>query len=404
MKTLETTSKTTPSDAMPSRLPPATGITLIGHPASRRVNLFRAAAGDRIPIEVVSYPEWIRDGGAAVTRPQRVVRIESPSECLGTFHAILRAGIAPMEARRRIPLSESEIADLTPGKGEILHPLQWFLGLRELMGNLEAAWEPHQPRWMTAPSAVTRMFDKRATLAAWASSRLPLPKQYPEFKTYSQLREAVGSPHARLFVKLRYGYSAMGAVALEWRGPLIRAITTVDVAWSNGRPRLFVSKKPRVLTREFEIAWLIDTLGMEEILVENWLPKACWNRRNFDLRVITTRGRVTHLVGRASFSPFTNLNLDAQRIPGPLVVEHLGEHWERAKALCEQASREFPDALAMGIDLLVKPSGQDFVLLEANAFGDYLPGLTASGKSTYEMQIQCLRAEQDFRPTPKGLP
>ena len=77
---------------------------------------------------------------------------------------------------------------------------------------------------------------------------------------------------------------------------------------------MFLSKKPRVLQREFEVAWLVDTLGLERIVVEDWLPKARWQGKPFDLRLVMINGGVAHVVGRANHSPFTNLNLDAQRI------------------------------------------------------------------------------------------
>ncbi len=41
----------------------------------------------------------------------------------------------------------------------------------------------------------------------------------------------------------------------------------------------------------------------------------------------------------------------------------------------------------LGIDLLIKPNKREFALLEANAFGDYLPRLTHNGHSTYEAEL-----------------
>ena len=240
---------------------------------------------------------------------------------------------------------------------------------------------------MSHPDAIITTFDKSDCLERWASAGLPVPKRHHGIRSYAQLRRENTDRHARIFIKLRYGYSAMGAVALEWRDDLVRAITTMDVEWANGRPRLFVTKRPRVITREFEIAWLIDTLAMEEIVVEDWLPKARWKSMPYDLRLVMIDGQVCHAVGRASHSPFTNLNLDATRIPQDSIERHLGESWTHCKTLCEQAAAQIPEAGYLGLDVLVRPGGRQYALLEANAFGDYLPGLLYRGQSTYASEL-----------------
>src|SRR6202008_2992573 len=97
------------------------------------------------------------------------------------------------------------------------------------------------------PDAVATTFDKIACLELWEDAGLPTPRRYSEVSNYGRLREAIERPHARVFVKLRYGYSAMGALAIEWRPGRVRAITTVETTGANDCPRFFVSKKPRVL-------------------------------------------------------------------------------------------------------------------------------------------------------------
>lgn len=382
---------------MPSELVAAPAkVVVLGVPGSRRTAAILDAArrsGDVEP-DVVSYPELLSRGGF-VPPAGSVVRIDSPGGCPETAKRILAAGIAPMEARSRVPIREQAIAELPCGRGEILHPLQWYLGFRRVLEELDERWSPRGVRWMSSPRAVAIAFDKLACLEGWAAAGLPVPERPSSASTYAGVRESVRDRHARLFVKLRYGYSAIGAVALEWRAGLVRAVTTVEVAWSQGRPRLFVTKRPRVITREFEIAWLIDTLGMEEILVERWLPKARWRGRPFDLRLVAIGGRVRHVVGRAGTSPFTNLNLDARRVAESDVVRHLGEGWPAVRAAAERAAGFLPDACSLGLDVLVRPCRRRFAVLEANAFGDYLPGLTHEGLSTYEAEFRDLKDRQE---------
>lgn len=365
-------------------------VVVVGPPQSRRIAAIRDAAhrAGGLDLTVIAYPDALGDRYAPPAGS--VVRLESPSECDATLRAFLKAGIVPMEASGRTPVGVRAIEELASDRGAILHPLQWYLGFRRELEALEGRWHECGVRWMSAPRAVAFAFDKLACLDRWSAAGLPVPPRPSGASTYGDLRRDIAADHARLIIKLRYGYSAMGAVALEWRGSLVRAITTVEVVWSDGRPRLFVSKRPRVLRREFEIAWLIDTLGMEGILVEEWLPKARWNGRPFDLRLVTIGGAVRHVVGRAGSSPFTNLNLDAVRIPRDAVLETIGDAWPEVRRTAEQAAATIPDAGMLGLDVLVRPCRKRFALLEANAFGDYLPGLTHCGLSTYEAQFRNL--------------
>ena len=112
------------------------------------------------------------------------------------------------------------------------------------------------------------------------------------------------------------------------------------------------------------------------------------NGRPFDLRVVTIGGRAHHVVGRAHSSPFTNLNLDAERLSRECVAELLGDAWPEALNLAEQAAAALPGAYVLGVDLVVRPCRKRFAILEANAFGDYLPRLEFNGESTYDAALR----------------
>jgi hypothetical protein len=366
-------------------------ITVVGNPDSRRVRGF-AADAQRLgwTVRSHSYADLARRSYSPP--PSGIVRLESPAECDATFRLMLRAGIEPMEAEDRRTLSRRQIDELPLDRGEIVAPRQWYLGFREVMRTLAARWEGATITWMSTPASLAMTFDKIACLKCWENAGLPTAKRYDGVAIYEYLRKVVNRRHARLFIKLRYGYSAMGAVALEWRDDRVRAITTVETSCGVGGERLFVSKKPRVLQDEAEIASLIDRLGVEGIVVEEWLPKARWKGRPFDLRVVVVRGVAYHVVGRASSSPFTNLNLDAARIPQEDLVELLGASWGDVETLCSDSARQLSEAGMLGIDLLVRPGCREFALLEANGFGDYLPGLTVRGMSTWEVQLRQISA------------
>jgi len=375
-----------PSDRGPSLLE----LLVIGPSNSRRVaDVVEAARPCGFSaILVKSYLDLLQND--VVLSPGTVVRLESPGGCPATTKALLKAGIAPLEALRRVPISEAEIDQLTCERGEMLHPRQWFLGWRKILTDLSVRWGNQDIEWMSTPERILTAFDKAACLENWSDAGLPIPRQYRDVSTYSELRRQIPERHARVFVKLRYGYSAMGAVALEWRDHRVRAITTVESVWTQGRPRLFLTKRPRQLQREFEIAWLIDTLGMEQIIVEDWLPKARWKGLPYDLRVVMINSRISHVVGRANASPFTNLNLDARRMSREIVEQEIGSQWGELNVLCERATRSLPGTGMLGLDVLPRPGCRKFALLEANAFGDFLPRLQHGGLTTYEAELQSM--------------
>jgi glutathione synthase/RimK-type ligase-like ATP-grasp enzyme len=364
-------------------------LTLVGVPATKRVRAFADAARRQGWRRVELLP-YLRALAADCPPPAAgsVVRIESPSECTATGRAILKAGAAALEAAGGAPLSAREIDGLGGARGEILPLKQWFYGFREILSRWEASWGRERVRWMSRPAAIATAFDKLECLERWSAASIPVARRFPGIATYDRLRAEIDERHARIFVKPRYGYSAVGAVALEWRGAAVRAITTVEAFWESGRPRLFVSKRPQVLTSEFEIARLIDALGADDLIVEAWLPKARWHGRPFDVRVVVIGGRARHVVGRANASPFTNLNLDARRMPSETIADRLGASWNSLKLLAEEAADHLPGAGVLGMDVLVRPDRCSFAVLEANAFGDYLPGLLDEGETTYEAQLR----------------
>ncbi len=99
--------------------------------------------------------------------------------------------------------------------------------------------------------------------------------------------------------------------------------------------------------------------------------------------MIVFQGRVQHIVGRATSGPFTNLNLDAVRMSREDIQTVLGTEWSQLEALATQAAEQFPQCAMLGLDILIHADRRRDYLLEANACGDYLPGLLHRGETTY---------------------
>jgi hypothetical protein len=147
-------------------------------------------------------------------------------------------------------------------------------------------------------------------------------------------------------------------------------------------------------TERGAIAALVDALALQGAYAERWVPKppvpgdrgAC-----YDFRVVASGGKARQRIARISRSPLTNLHLGNGRSRphwlGSSEIEALEEAVERAAAA-------FPGSRSIGFDVCLL--GREAFILEANAFGDLLPGLrhpdAADGLTTYEDQARLVSA------------
>ena len=197
---------------------------------------------------------------------------------------------------------------------------------------------------------------------------------------------------SRVFVKLAHGSSASGVVAYQVSGNRHQAMTTVEVVQSAGEARLYNNRRVRVYRDRHEIAALIDALCCHRVHVEQWVPKAGFEGRTFDLRVVVIGGAAQHVVVRLSRHAMTNLHLSGGRTRGRLPLESLEgrltpEAWAAARQTCEQAMTLFPRSLYAGIDLLIASGYRRHAIAEINAFGDLLFNVWHEGKDTYAAEI-----------------
>jgi hypothetical protein len=192
----------------------------------------------------------------------------------------------------------------------------------------------------------------------------------------------------RVFVKLRYGSSASGVVALECSRGRVQAATSVELVRQTGQVKLFNSLRVRRYQDERDVATIVDELGRHELHVERWLPKAGFQGRTCDLRIVVIAGRVRHKVLRTSRGPLTNLHLANRRGDVAAFLDAVpSEHREAAWNSCAAVAAAFPRNLYIGIDLLFQPSLARHAVLEVNAFCDLLPGVIDNGADTYAADL-----------------
>jgi len=395
---------------------------LIGTPGDRRVVLFQEAlARLGLPAaHLVSYQSLIE---GAVTlpdliTPETIVRIESPGKSVEMEHLLLTLGAnePDPEGERYERLSSSTLAALPYEKGRLLASRQWYLGFSALMRRL-AAWIPAQ-QTMNRPDDILLMFDKRRCHALLEQHGISVPPALPPVYSYDELMAALRERGwSRVFLKLAHGSSASGTIAYRYSGTRHQAFTTVELVETagaglaparknagltpaRGTPglapasatptreiRLYNTRRIRKLESQREIAQVVDALCRQRVHVEQWIPKAGYDNRVFDLRVVVIGGQAMHTVARLSHSPMTNLHLLNERGDLPAILERIGpEPWLAAQHTCEQAANLF-ESLYSGIDLLFTTDYRHHAILEMNAFGDLLPGLLYHDQDTYSAEI-----------------
>lgn len=374
---------------------------VLGNPDNRRTTLFQSALRefDRPAAHVVSYLDVLRgniDLSEALTQytdEPCVLRIESPGE----DHDVERRLIARGAVEGGI--SRTAALRLRNQRGRVRHPRQWFAGFSSLLGDVERAIQNNPDLSVqNHPRAIRMLFDKPQCHKFLADRGVNVPPSLPDITSYDALRESMQSAGwSRVFVKLAWGSSSSGVVAFSTVGTRPLAITSLELVRRRGEACFYNNLQLSRYDRERDLRAIFDFLGHEGMHVEQWLPKAMQGDRCFDLRVVTFAGKACHTVVRTSRTPLTNLHLGNRRGDLSHLRQTAGARWDTVAQLCEEASREFPDALYVGWDVLVTPGFRKAFILEGNAFGDLLPNLMHAGLTTYAQGITAVLRDEGQR-------
>jgi hypothetical protein len=391
---------------------------LIANPETRRVQLFQQAL-ERCgvpPAQSISYADLLanRCDLAEFDSPDTIFRFDAPERSFEVDRGFIAAGAELEPDGRHQRISASAAAQLPEDLGRIWYQHQWYLGWRQCL----KTWTANlQGRILNHPDDIIIMFDKVRCQQILAAAGIPVPPilSIDPHNPQSKIRlvcSTVGEPEQfahpqnpkskiaqlmddrninRVFIKLAHGSSASGVVAYDRRNGFERAITTVERVVEGGELRFYNSRLIRQYRDKDAIADIINFLGAELVQVETWLPKARLEGREFDVRVVVIGGKARQSVIRVGNSPMTNLHLGNDRreivnLPRGL----LPEVWAEMLATCERAAACFPHTFYCGIDLLIAPNLKDHYIIEMNAFGDLLQGITWEGEDTYTTEVKML--------------
>lgn len=359
---------------------------LLGAPINRRVRFFQEAlhATGQPEAIVVPWEEWL--AGTSLTPYQTscdLLRIESPERSLAFYRACLAEGASLMGDETGETISPTEARQLAPDGSGIRYHRQCYLGYCQLLQRIHTEWTPSPVS--PHPHDIAVMSDKAQCHALFEDAQLPIP-QALFVDSLEELHETMlKSGRHKVFIKLRHGSSAAGVCAYAFDGNQRRLLTSLVKT----KERVVSSLRMREYTHPYDIKQVLGWVFAEGAHTEEWLPKDHIDGREFDLRIVVINQRACHIVPRVSVEgrPMTNLHFGNERGELQSVQAlYTDAVWQRALDIAERAASLFPRTSSVGIDVMLTPTHGP-VLIEANAFGDLLPGITWQGLSTYEAHI-----------------
>lgn len=376
--------------------------TLLGNPENRRCQYFIAAVksqGFAAPF-VVSYLDILQQkiDLKKILSKTDYLRIESPGENRAVSTAFLKLGVEHPLLNNAPSIDHSNIEQLPFEKGRIQYLRQQHLGFIAFLDQLQQSIAKHpQLRLMNSIKGIQLMFDKTATHQHFSQHNISVPSALYNIQNYEDLRsKMLINGWQRVFIKPIHGSSASGVIAFRIQRDKIQAITSVELVKEQESFKLFNSLKIRTYNNVKDIAYLVDTLAKEGIIVEQWVPKASLEGGAFDLRMVVIGGKTQQVVVRQSQSPMTNLHLGNQRGSLEEVKKVIGlDKWQEMRRLAEQAAITLPNTLYTGMDVMISNTLKKSYILEANAFGDLLPNVFINQMDTYASTINYIK-EQEY--------
>jgi len=138
---------------------------------------------------------------------------------------------------------------------------------------------------------------------------------------------------------------------------------------------------------------MVNWLLLHGAHAEQWVAKASYEDKSFDIRQLVVQGRACHSVARVSSTPITNLHLRSERMSMDAVGLTAAEQ-ASVRQCAERTLAAFPGASVAGIDIAVSSGTKRTFVLDVNPFGDLLYQVSHDGCDAYEWEMKQLTASQ----------
>lgn len=241
--------------------------------------------------------------------------------------------------------------------------------------------------FLNAPAAVWTLLDKRETKRRLQKAGISVTQMFSqEPSNTEQLMEVMKRRHCySVFVKPGYFSGAAGVAAFRMDPVHGRMRLYTSCLYREGE--LLNTKRILCMEDREEICCLLDKLLSLECVVERWHPKADYNGKNYDLRVVFQFGHIACMVVRQSRGPITNLHLNNQAVD--VSALDLPERTvEEIAGICEQSLSVFPGLAMAGVDILLERGTMRPLVIEMNGQGDLIYQDIYGENKIYREQVQ----------------
>ena len=226
-------------------------------------------------------------------------------------------------------------------------------------------------QFLNTPEMIWKLLDKKETKLQLQSYGVPVTKMFDaDIQNMEQLLKLMKDNRCySVFVKPRYFSGAAGVTAFRIH-PLngkMRMYTSCRMDGSS----LVNTKKLVALEEKQEIISFMERLLELGCVVERWYPKAEFEGKSYDLRVVYQFGHIAHIVVRQSAGPITNLHLNNHATD----IKRLGlsqEKFREIEDVCKQAMEVFPGLNMAGIDIMLEKGTLRPLVIEMNGQGDLI--------------------------------
>ncbi len=241
--------------------------------------------------------------------------------------------------------------------------------------------------FLNSPEAINRVLDKRKCKLQLQEAGIPTTQMLLDRVTnIEQLITWMEENRVfSVFIKPVYFSGAAGVIAfrIQPRTKKIMAYTScklVDGVLMN-------TKTLYCLKDAEEIFALINAILALDVMIERWYPKADFQGKSYDLRVVYQFGHIAHVVARGSKGPVTNLHLNNQALD----IQELGlkqKLLDEIENVCGNAVDLFPGLSMAGIDILIEKNSQKPYIIEMNGQGDLIYQDIYNDNRIYKEQIR----------------
>ena len=247
--------------------------------------------------------------------------------------------------------------------------------------------------FLNTPQAIWNVLDKRSCKAKMHTAGVPVTRVLAEqVESAEQLLEQMRKQHCHsVFLKpvLFSGAAGVTAFRFQERSGKMQAYTSCKLV----QGQLVNTKKLYCMEDRDAIMELFSHLLKSDIMAERWHPKAAYQGKSYDLRVVYQFGHIAHVVVRTANGPITNLHLNNQAMElSKLPLDN--KKMQEIEAVCGQAVAAIPGLTAAGIDILLdKNTGKPYII-EINGQGDLIYQDIYNDNRIYQEQAERLVCKQ----------